>query len=179
MASYAKVVDGKLIQWPYGVGQLRQDNSGVSFPSDVLSDATLRQRFDVVVVKPAEGNPPAGYKAVQVGPVFEGGEWTEKYDNVLKEEAELLEHDFTNPNPPSDDILKDEHGVFIKTHEYSGNRKVGNTWEKIWTTQELTYEQKRQNAYGPPVDQLEYIVENGLDAWISRANEIKGWYPKS
>ena len=40
------------------------------------------------------------------------------------------------------------------------------------------YIRKRQKEYGTVEEQLEYIVENGLDAFISKQNGIKSKYPK-
>ena len=40
------------------------------------------------------------------------------------------------------------------------------------------YKRKRKLEYGSTEEQLEYIVENGLDAFITRQNGIKDKYPK-
>lgn len=37
----------------------------------------------------------------------------------------------------------------------------------------------RETAYGPPKSQIEYMVENGFDAWVTRVNEIKAANPKT
>ena len=42
-----------------------------------------------------------------------------------------------------------------------------------------TYEDKRIKEYGSIAEQIEYITENGLDAWQSKVNSIKAKYPKS
>lgn len=41
-----------------------------------------------------------------------------------------------------------------------------------------TYKEKRLEEYGTVQEQLEYIVENGIDAFIQRQNAIKEKYPK-
>nr|BAR33869.1 hypothetical protein [uncultured Mediterranean phage uvMED] len=41
-----------------------------------------------------------------------------------------------------------------------------------------TYKDRRQNEYGGSLDQLEFITENGLEAWQSKVSEIKKKYPK-
>jgi hypothetical protein len=38
--------------------------------------------------------------------------------------------------------------------------------------------QKRIAEYGSVAEQIEYITENGLDAWQSKVAEIKAKYPK-
>ena len=37
---------------------------------------------------------------------------------------------------------------------------------------------KRIKEYGSIAQQIEYITENGLDAWQSKVNSIKAKYPK-
>lgn len=37
---------------------------------------------------------------------------------------------------------------------------------------------KRIKEYGSIAEQIEYITENGLDAWQSKVNSIKAKYPK-
>ena len=37
----------------------------------------------------------------------------------------------------------------------------------------------RMNAYGPYADQIEFITENGLEAWQVKVAEIKVLYPKT
>ena len=38
--------------------------------------------------------------------------------------------------------------------------------------------QNRIKEYGSIAEQIEYITENGLDAWQSKVSEIKNKYPK-
>ena len=42
----------------------------------------------------------------------------------------------------------------------------------------VAYKRKRQKEYGTVEEQIEYMVENGLDAFISKQNGIKSKYPK-
>ena len=39
--------------------------------------------------------------------------------------------------------------------------------------------QTRKNLYGTTAEQLEYIVENGVDSFIAKQNQIKSDNPKS
>ena len=41
-----------------------------------------------------------------------------------------------------------------------------------------TYEDNRREEYGSTEDQLEYITENGLEAWQQKVAEIKAKHPK-
>ena len=50
--------------------------------------------------------------------------------------------------------------------------------EEEVATEEATYITQRQNAYGSPEAQIEFIVENGLEAWQAEVQEIKALYPK-
>lgn len=43
---------------------------------------------------------------------------------------------------------------------------------------EKTYIEKRAEAYGSASEQLEFITENGLEAWQQKVAEIKALYPK-
>ena len=38
--------------------------------------------------------------------------------------------------------------------------------------------QKRINEYGSIAEQIEYITENGIEAWQTKVNSIKAKYPK-
>lgn len=40
------------------------------------------------------------------------------------------------------------------------------------------YSYARTSEYGSVIDQLEFITENGLDAWQAKVTEIKNRYPK-
>jgi hypothetical protein len=42
----------------------------------------------------------------------------------------------------------------------------------------LAQVQKRIKEYGTIAQQIEYITENGLDAWQTKVNNIKAKYPK-
>ena len=53
----------------------------------------------------------------------------------------------------------------------------GNTIQP-YVEPEKTYQELRLKEYGTPTEQLERIIENGLDAEIARVAEIKARYPK-
>ena len=65
------------------------------------------------------------------------------------------------------DMVKKPDGTFDYTDEFkSAHTKVD------------TYADKRIKEYGSIAEQIEYITENGLDAWQSKVNSIKLKYPK-
>ena len=65
------------------------------------------------------------------------------------------------------DMVKKSDGTFDYTDEFkSAHTKVE------------TYEDKRIKEYGSIAEQIEYITENGIEAWQSKVNSIKLKYPK-
>lgn len=65
------------------------------------------------------------------------------------------------------DMVKKSDGTFDYTDEFkSAHTKID------------TYEDKRIKEYGSIAEQIEYITENGIDAWQSKVNSIKAKYPK-
>jgi hypothetical protein len=56
---------------------------------------------------------------------------------------------------------------------------VGDEWRQTWTYVEISWLEHRIEAYGRVEHQLEFITENGLEAWQSKVAEIKAKYPKS
>jgi len=179
MITYAKLKNDQIVQWPYGQGNLRSDNPHISFPSGALAIKEIRDLFNIVEVKHAEMSATKGHKAVQVGPVKEAdGSWAQKWELQPKEEAELITKDFTNPEQPSGAELYDEHGVEIYVYINGGSVWKTDHWEINWVREDLPNKLKRLNAYGDWRDQLEFITENGLEAWQSKVTEIKSRYPK-
>ncbi len=55
---------------------------------------------------------------------------------------------------------------------------VGDEWRQTWDYVEISWLEHRMGAYGRPENQLEFITENGLEAWQSKVAEIKAKYPK-
>ncbi len=45
-------------------------------------------------------------------------------------------------------------------------------------SQEETYFEKRSKEYGSPSEQLEFIIENGIEKFIEKQKSIKEKYPK-
>ena len=65
------------------------------------------------------------------------------------------------------DMVKKSDGTFDYTDEFkSAHTKVD------------TYADKRIKEYGSIAEQIEYITENGIEAWQSKVNSIKIKYPK-
>jgi len=79
----------------------------------------------------------------------------------------------------------DGNGDYIKVWNVSGLAQPTdeqlNALESQATTLESNYQviKTRINLYGSTAEQLEYIVENGVDAFITKQNQIKSENPKS
>jgi len=53
----------------------------------------------------------------------------------------------------------------------------GDEWKQTWTEVALTWRENRIIAYGLVEEQIEYITENGLEAWQDFVADIKVEYP--
>jgi hypothetical protein len=65
------------------------------------------------------------------------------------------------------DMVKKSDGTFDYTDEF-----------KLAHTKVDTYADKRLKEYGTIAEQIEYITENGLEAWQSKVAQIKIDNPK-
>jgi hypothetical protein len=65
------------------------------------------------------------------------------------------------------DMIKKSDGTFDYTDEF-----------KLTHTKVDTYADKRLKEYGTIAQQIEYITENGIEAWQTKVNTIKTKYPK-
>ena len=54
----------------------------------------------------------------------------------------------------------------------------GEGWKQTWNYVQLSGVEARLKVYGSAVDQIEFITENGLEAWQAKVAEIKAKYPK-
>lgn len=58
------------------------------------------------------------------------------------------------------------------------SRTASEMADPVFTEARAAWEIARQDAYGSVIDQIEYITENGLDAWQTRVAQIKADNPK-
>ena len=155
--------------FPYTENQLRTDNPNVSFPKDALSNENIRVGYGVEEVSESEMPVKKGYKAVEgeVGTV--DGKRVLTWDLVLKDVEELSLEDITpvEPNPPEDHLASEGTPEF-----------VGDEWRQTWVYRQVSGIEARVIAYGSATDQIEFITENGLEAWQTKVAEIKTKYPK-
>ncbi len=90
--------------------------------------------------------------------------------------------DFTKDVILQDD--RDGRGAYIKSwnvEEAQPTDEQLNALESEATTLENNNQviKTRKGLYGTTTEQLEYIVENGVDAFIAKQNQIKSDNPKS
>ena len=81
-------------------------------------------------------------------------------------------------------LQDDGQGAYIKEWNVDGVAKPTDAQLDALSSQATTLENNaiavanRQKEYGSLAEQLEYITENGLDAWQTKVQEIKTKYPK-
>jgi len=82
--------------------------------------------------------------------------------------------------------LQDDGDGVVYIAEWNATDKVKPTDEQLnaLSSQAETLENNaiavanRQTEYGTPQEMIEYITENGLEAWQTKVQEIKTKYPK-
>ena len=95
-----------------------------------------------------------------------------KYALIKNNKVELISYQQTegyvevNDNVFAD-MVKKSDGSFDYTDEF-----------KLAHTKVETYADKRIKEYGSIAEQIEYITENGLDAWQLKVADIKSKFPK-
>jgi hypothetical protein len=89
------------------------------------------------------------------------------------------------PDFLSEVILQNDTGTdYIKEWNVDGVAKPTDAQLDALSSQATTLENNaiavsnRQKEYGSTAEQIEYITENGLEAWQSKVQEIKTKYPK-
>ena len=111
-----------------------------------------------------------GYKAIHGEIGISDGKKVETWDLIPKDVSELSADEITrvDPNAP------EGNSASAGTPEL-----VGEEWKQTWVYTQLSGVHARAIEYGPPVDQIEFITENGLDAWKTKVAEIKALHPKT
>jgi|ETNmetMinimDraft_30_1059905.scaffolds.fasta_scaffold29014_2 hypothetical protein len=171
---YAKIVNNQVSTYPYSLSELRKENPNVSFPQDALSREDVASLYGIVEIQSTEKPSASGYKPVEGDLVNEDGVWKQSWSLVVKDKSQVSPDEVTNTEMPvRDGYLYESEGI-----EWDGSK-----WIQSWSEVELTaldidVVQKRIMAYGSVAEQIEHIVENGLDSWIAKVDEIKAKYPK-
>ena len=97
--------------------------------------------------------------------------WTQVWNSVLRNPSEVPEGEIVGS-----ELLPKQDGkiAFHKEPEWDGSQ-----WNRAWGYRDATWLESRVDAYGPDSEQIEFITENGLEAWQAKVAEIKAKYPKS
>ena len=166
---YAKVESGSISTYPYNIGKLRKEHKNTSFPSDSFSREDIKGEYGIVDVSSSAPPSSMGYHVREGTPELVNGVWTQTWTQTLKSPSEV------------DDGEK--VGTVIPTQEGKNTVEIlpvhdGSQWNRTYEFQDATWEQARVAEYGPVAKQLEFITENGLDAWQTKVSQIKSKYPK-
>ena len=165
---YLRVDENK---YPYWDADLRKDNPNTSFPVNALSNANIRSDYGIAEVQSVE--PPAhkpGWKITEAAPQLDGSTWTQVWAQTLKDIGELEGDDVQEVSIPA------EEGF---TRMLSDTPVLdGDVWKQDWSQVPNTWWENRKFAYGDVDKQIEFITENGLEAWQAKVAEIKAKYPK-
>ena len=92
--------------------------------------------------------------------------------------------DFSSEVILQDDFVDGISDPYIKEWNVDGVAKPTDEQLDALSSQAETLEKNtiavanRQKEYGSTSEQIEYITENGLEAWQSKVQEIKTKYPK-
>jgi len=169
---YAKIENDSVVKYPYSMMDLRKDNRSTSFPANSLEiENTRTERGVAVISESPKPEAKSGHKMVEGTPVLVNGVWTQSWDEVLKEPYEVLVSERVKSVRPEKDWHRAEPGL----PEYRDGE-----WHEVWNFVPLDdWREARFQAYGLAHDQIEYITENGLDAWQAKVADIKAKYPKS
>ena len=166
--------------YPYEMSDLRKDNPLTSFPKNALEKSVIRADFNVREVEETAKPSKSGHKAVAS---------TKEVDGKLVEEwsfvPKLLEELDVSEIVATDSPVSLGSGWYVEPY-YDGKLAQEGTpeykdgeWRQTWTVEEPTdYVINRSLCYGRPELQLEYICENGIEAWQTKVAEIKARFPK-
>ena len=92
--------------------------------------------------------------------------------------------DFNSEVILQDDMIDGVSNPYIKEWNVDGVAKPTDEQLDALSSQATTLENNaiavanRQKEYGTPQEMIEYITENGLEAWQTKVQEIKTKYPK-
>ena len=174
---YAKIVDNAVSKYPYSEHDLRTDNPLTSFPPNALSRADIQTEYGIKPVAAVSQPTVSGHNTVEGTPEKDGSDWKQKWNSVLKSASQVTESEKVGTKLSETDITHSGH---------TGERCTevdpvwdGSQWNRTYTWATAGWLEKRQEEYGGLPEQLEYIVENGVAAFITRQEAIKTKYPKS
>ena len=168
---YAKITGGAVSKYPYTMKDLRRDNKNVSFPVNSFNEPAIRDEYGVAEVEETERPSKAGYHTVEGSPQLSGGKYVATWEFVAKTAEELQSTDLVLVETPP---AKEGYRIDAGSPEF-----VEGEWRQTWNYVEITdWLEGRMTAYDAAKVQIEFITENGLEAWQSKVEGIKAKYPK-
>ena len=167
---YAKIENNAVIKYPYVFNDLRKDNPLISFPDNALENESIRSEYGVEKVVHTDHANKSGFKYTETTPVLDGAVWKQSWAENSKDVSELRADEITPVPEPKVEGKRAENGA---------PELVGDEWRETWVLVDNSWRENRVDSYGAPVEQLEFITENGLEAWQAKVAEIKAKYPKS
>jgi len=170
MTIYAKVENGTVTKYPYVERDLWRDNPHTSFPKNSLGNSQVRNGFGIEEVATVNMPYKAGWNAVEQTPTLVNSSWTQTWKHEVKDVNNLRDEDVTKVEMPVEEGFGFEEGT---------PELVGEEWMQTWDRSTLGWRENRIRAYNSVDKQIEFITENGLEAWQARVAEIKAKYPKT
>ena len=168
---YAQIKGEEVVKYPYRERNQREDNPLVSFPKNSLANNSIRDKYSIVEVALIEAPLKSGYTPVEATPSFDGASWTQNWKHELKAPNEVLSSEMDEEVRPP--VTNGEIPVEAMPEFVNGK------WKRTWLWEKAGYSLLREQEYGETRDQIEFITENGLEAWQTKVAEIKAKYPKS
>ena len=170
MSIYAKVENGAVVKYPYSDFHLRTENPNISFPKNSLNNSQIRSSFGIEEVVRIDMPYKAGWNPVEQTPTLVNNSWTQTWAHEVKDVNKLRNEDVTQVEMPVEEGFGFEEGT---------PELVGEEWIQTWDRSTLGWRENRIRAYDSVDHQIEFITENGLEAWQAKVADIKAKYPKS
>ena len=156
---YAKIENGVITKYPYTRADLCREHPNTSFPMDIMDRADAQSKHGIVPVVLVSRPQKLGWVTSEESPELVGSNRTQKWSETPKDAADLLDSEYMSME--GDPVLE------------------GDVWVQQWNSIYTGWQEARMFAYGPPHDQIEFITENGLEAWRTKVAEIKAQHPKT
>ena len=168
--NYVKIENDAVSKYPYGHYELKKDNPNISFPAGALESSDIRSEFNVELVTASDAPSKKGYYAVEESPSKSGSSWIQNWKLVAKEAYDVTDNEVEEVEKP----VQDGHKAVLGIPEL-----VDGVWKQKWDLEKLTWLESRIEEYGANAHQIEFITENGLEAWQAKVAAIKAKYPKT
>jgi hypothetical protein len=112
---------------------------------------------------------------------FEDGSWAQilLHKNMTENELDEIVGQFAPKKGEAPDFIFEGQVRQVKKIAEFVDASVAMTKPTEAEKSAPDWVKKRLMAYGQVQNQIEFIVENGLDAWVEHVKEIKARFPKN